>query len=73
MIGKTVGHYQIVEIIGEGGMGVVCRAEDTRLKRTSALKFLPQDMTRSVEARERFIHEAQVPLDGEQEVDKENF
>lgn len=59
MIGKTVGHYEIIEKIGEGGMGVVYRAEDTRLKRTVALKFLPQDLTRSAEARERFIHEAQ--------------
>lgn len=59
MIGKTVGHYEIIEKIGEGGMGVVYRAEDTRLKRTIALKFLPQDLTRSAEARERFIHEAQ--------------
>ncbi len=59
MIGKTVGRYQIEEKIGEGGMGVVYRAEDTKLKRTVALKFLPQDLTRSAEARERFIHEAQ--------------
>jgi len=59
MIGKTIGQYQVIDKIGEGGMGVVYRAEDTRLKRTVALKFLPQDMTRSAEARERFIHEAQ--------------
>ncbi|MFC1499817.1 protein kinase [Candidatus Zixiibacteriota bacterium] len=59
MVGKTVGHYQIEEKIGEGGMGVVYRADDTKLKRTVALKFLPPDATRSAEARERFIHEAQ--------------
>jgi len=59
MKGQQVGHYQIIEKIGEGGMGVVYRAEDTRLKRAVALKFLPPESTRSAEARERFIHEAQ--------------
>ncbi len=59
MVGKTVGHYQIEEKIVEGDMWVVYRAEDTKLKRTVVLKFLPPDATRSAEARERFIHEAQ--------------
>lgn len=59
MIGKVVSHYRIIERIGEGGMGVVYRAEDTRLKRTIALKFLPPELTRDPEAKERFIHEAQ--------------
>src|ERR1039458_10172830 len=58
MVGKSISHYEVLEKLGEGGMGVVYKARDSHLKRFLALKVLPPDKVADPERKQRFVQEA---------------
>jgi len=61
MVGETISHYKVLEKIGEGGMGVVYRATDTKLNRDVAIKVLPEQFTKDPQRLARFEREAKLP------------